>query len=324
MALAVCVIVSAIFVYLLLAKLDLREVYHEMRRVDPGILALLLITTPLGFVAMAGRSALLLRPLAPFSFFTLFKSVLVGFAGNNVLPFRVGELLRVDYLARRGPCPHSACLAVLAVERLLDVSCLVLLFFGLATVVIDLPSTPALGVLTAMAAFALFTLAAVGRRPHLLTTLSRALTGWLGEALSGWITEKATRFAEGLASLGSGRRVLGALAFSWLYWLTMMLNIQVVLVAFDLYLPWHAPAVVLVFITFGALLPSTPAMIGTFHYFSSLALTLLGVEPAQAASFAIVQHAVGMVPFTLFSVALLMGDYLRGDLVLGGRSSEGP
>jgi hypothetical protein len=310
---------SAVFLALLFSKIELRDVAEEIRQVHPGRLACILLTAVLGFFAMACRSAVLLRPLAPFSFTALFKSVLVSFAGNNVLPFRMGELLRVDYLARRGPCAHGACLAILAVERLLDVLCLVILFFGLATLVIELPSTPALVLLAAGVFLALVLLHFVGRYPARFERLLAAVTRPLGHRLSGWLLAQSSRFAEGLAVLGSGRRMAGAVFFSFLYWLAMAAGVWVVLWAFRLELPWYAPAVVLVFVTFGGMLPSSPAFIGTFHYFSSLALTFLGVEAARAASFAIVQHAAGMVPFTVISVVVLFGDFARGELSLRGR-----
>ena len=308
-------LVSGFFLFLLLGKLDLSDVWREIGQVHPGRLVLALVPGFFGFLAMAGRSATLFQPLVRLPFPTLFKSVLVSYAGNNVLPFRMGELLRVDYLARQGQVPHSSCLAILAVERLLDVVCLVALFFGLATLVVNLPSIPALALLAGGVGTALVVLFLVGRDPKRWIGYLGRVTAFLPSSMSDWLIHQASRFAAGLAVLGSPKRMLGAASFSVGYWFSMMAGVLLILWAFDLTLPWYAPAVVLVFVTFGGMLPSTPAFVGTFHYFSSLALTFLGVDPTLAASFAIVQHAAGVVPWTLFSFAVLFGDYLRGDLV---------
>ena len=49
---------------------------------------------------------------------------------------------------------------------------------------------------------------------------------------------------------------------------------------------------------------------GTYHYFSALGISLLGVDDSVAASFALVAHAVAFVPFTLVGLAVFAG-YIR-------------
>ena len=323
LAILVGLAVSSGFVVLMISGIDLARVIDEIRQVDVAVLSLTLVTSFAGFLAMATRSAVLLRPLHAYRPFQLFKSVLVSYAGNNVLPLRMGELLRIDYLARHGRCPHTSCLAVLAVERLLDLSCLVLLFFGLLPlVVVEMPSASAPGIVGAIVVASLVGLAWIGSDRQRFVKLSGQLTSWLGEGVSRWITSKAARFAEGLGALTKPTRVVAAIGLSWVYWLAGITGLGIALAAFDIDLPWYAPAVVIVFITFGVALPSAPAFIGTFHYFAMLALTLMGVDQERAVSFAVVIHAFGMVPFTLLGILLLYGEIVRGDLPLRQRLTD--
>ncbi|MEM7588530.1 MAG: lysylphosphatidylglycerol synthase transmembrane domain-containing protein [Acidobacteriota bacterium] len=316
--------ISVGFTTLLIRGLDLGRVAEEIAGVNLKILPFCLLTSLAGFLAMSARSAVLLRPLHPFPPFRLFKSVLVAFSGNNVLPLRIGELMRVDYLARHGRCSHSAVLAVLAVERLLDLSCLVLLFFALLPLaVVEMPGASAPALAGSVVLVALGGLLWVARDGERFVRWTRWLTAWLGERLSGWLAEQVERFAEGLGALKSPGRFFAAIGCSWLYWLASASGLGLMMLAFDLELPWYAPAVVLVFITFGVVLPSAPAFIGTYHYFAMLALTLMGVSEEQGASYAIVVHAVGIVPFTLIGILLLSGEILRGELRFGrGATSQ--
>jgi uncharacterized protein (TIRG00374 family) len=315
-AFLVGLVISAGFLVLVFTKIDLDEVITELRRIDLGVMSLTLISMGLGFVMMTLRSAVLLRPLHAYRPFRLLKSVLVGFAGNNVLPFRMGELLRVEYLARHGGLPHSSCLAVVAVERMIDLFCLVLLFFSLLPVALEQrPSTATLAATGATLTAAFVLLIAIARRRERFVRGCRRLTGWTGSRISGLVTSKADLFARGLASLGSPARIAAAAGFSGAFWLTSLTSVQLFLWAFGLDgLPWYSPVVVIVFVAFGTALPSTPAFIGTYHYFAMLALTLLGVDDARAGALAIVAHAVGIVPYTLVSIALLLGEFLRGEL----------
>jgi glycosyltransferase 2 family protein len=312
-SIAIGIAISAGFVHLLLSKVDLARVGREIATVDVAVLSLCLGSSLLGFLAMTGRSAVLLRPLHDYGRWRLFLSVLVGFAGNAVLPLRMGELLRVDYLARHGGCAHSSCLAVLAVERLLDLVCLVLLFFALLPVAaVEMPRASVFAGVGAAVASALLVLFLIARDRRRFTAAGRWLSGWLGERASLWIAARAERFAAGLRALESASGVAAACALSGAYWLSMLLGIRIALAAFDLTLPWYAPAVILVFVTFGVALPSAPAFLGTYHYFAVLALTVMGVEAERAVSFAVVFHAVGFVPFTLVSLVLLAGEVVGG------------
>src|SRR3954453_12254675 len=53
---------------------------------------------------------------------------LVGYMGNNVLPARGGELLKVGLLGARSPARHREVLGTVVVERVLDAGVLVALF----------------------------------------------------------------------------------------------------------------------------------------------------------------------------------------------------
>jgi uncharacterized protein (TIRG00374 family) len=314
--------ISVGFLVLIFTQIDLSEVLAELGKVNLGIMSLSQGTILIGFLMMTLRSKVLLRPLHRYPFYRLFRSVLVGFAGNNVLPLRMGELLRVEYLARHGRCAHSACLAVVATERLLDLLCLVLLFFGLLPVALaQMPSVPVLAGMGSALIVILALLIAIGRAPDHFVAITAKLSGWMGVRVSRFVTDKTRLFAQGLGSLRSVSSIAAAAGCVLGFWLTSLTTVRIFLWAFDLQLPWYSPVVVLVFVAFGNALPSTPAFIGTYHYFAILALTLLGVDDARAGAVAIVSHAMGVVPFTLISILLLLGDILRGELTLR-RSTE--
>src|SRR5262249_49776204 len=50
----------------------------------------------------------------------LFRAVAVGFMANNIFPLRIGELVRVGFLARETRAPAAAVLATVVLERVID------------------------------------------------------------------------------------------------------------------------------------------------------------------------------------------------------------
>src|SRR5689334_3663601 len=85
------------------------------------------------FVGVWLRSARwrLLLPAHTVNTSTLFRTLLVGFTVNNLLPLRMGEVARAYLLARWAKVPYTATIASLLVERVLDgLSLALLLLFA--------------------------------------------------------------------------------------------------------------------------------------------------------------------------------------------------
>jgi hypothetical protein len=318
-------VVSIFFMYLTFRKIDYYKVIGEIVRIDLGWMLLGLLVQFVGLLFMAVRSRFLLQPLYPFPFYRLLKSVFVAFAGNNVLPMRAGEFLRIDYLARHGQIPHSSTLAVVILERLLDLLWLILLFFVLLPLVMtQRPSGQSLYFLAAMVILLLGLVLVMNRYPQYTLNCFSRFTPLFGQRISCFLLEKLQLFLNGLNAVKSPWRVFGVLVATGCYWVCGMLNIQCWLWAFGISLPWYAPIFILVMLAFGVTLPSAPGFIGTYHYFVKSAILLLGanylqadtfflvgVSSHQADAFALVCHAAVVVPFTIIGIILLLPDYLR-------------
>lgn len=299
-------LVSAIFLYLALRRVSLSEVVAQISQVSWRLLAASLLTKLAGFLFMTWRSKLLLGPVRAMSSGRLFRSLLLSFVGNNLLPLRLGEIVRVDYLARHGEFSRASAFGIVLVERLLDLTTLLLLF--LCTIPLAVARVPVRGapyVLMAGSTLALAAVFVIGRRPALVVSLCRRWSQFLGETASIQISRQIARFADGMSSLSSISATTMVVGLSIGYWLTSVSSIQLWLWACDISLPWYAPVIVLGMISFGVAVPSSPGYVGTYHYFAATALALFGVERATALTFAIVGHAVSVFPFLVIGVAVL-------------------
>jgi len=323
---ALGVAISALFVYLTLRQIPLGTLVREISKVHLGILSLTLGTKFLGFVVMTVRSQVLFAPLDRFRFWRMFKSILVAFVGNNVLPFRAGELARIGYLAReREDVPASSAFAAVALERLLDLFTLALLFLILLSfALIDfssegVPQGAVVYLTTGILTVAVIGALGVSYKPDLFVGVIEPVASLFGDRFSGFVTDRARHFAEGLSGLSSPGQAASVVVLSFAYWGTAIASIAVWIWAFRLSLPWHAPLVIAVFSAFATVLPSSPGFVGTYHYFVKTAVEFFGVSAAVSASFAIVGHAAAMLPFTLVGILILLRDYLEGELVMPDR-----
>lgn len=305
--------VSALFLWLTFRKTDLAAVLASAESVNLGVLGLSLVTKLLGFGFMTLRSRVLVRDVGEIGYGDLFRSIWIGFTGNTVLPFRAGELLRIDYLSRCSGVDWTAFVAVVAMERLLDSLLLMLLFGATVTLfLVDVPLTGSLLMFAAVVVGAFAVTLFVARRPDWFIGIVETVSFLLGARLGGLVEGKARSFAQGLSGLGSWRGVILASGATVGYWATSLASVQIWLWAFSLDTPWYAPAAIIVFAGLGTLLPSSPGFVGTYHYFVSTALQQFGVGSVTAASVATVGHAVAFGPFAVVGILLVLVQILTG------------
>lgn len=306
-------LLSAVFVALTLRRVELRALGPHLVRVSVVWLGGSVALRGVALLFMTARSQILFSPLHRFGAWRQMRGILLALLGNNVLPFRAGELLRVGYLSRHGRLAPEAVLATVALEKLLDLVFLLLLFLSvLPMVVTELDPGLTVYLMAAGLAAALGLFISVGTRPQLFLTLVAAVVRPLGARVSGFVLRRAERFAGGLSALRSPWRIGGAVATSAAYWTFGLFSVQGWLWAFGLELPWYAPLLVMTLLAFGTMLPAAPSFVGTFHYFASWALVLLGVEKSIAVSFGIVGHAMTFLPWTLLAIPFVSGDLVRG------------
>ncbi|MFN8417624.1 MAG: lysylphosphatidylglycerol synthase transmembrane domain-containing protein [Anaerolineae bacterium] len=118
--LIVSIAISVLFLYIGLRNAHLDEVWEQIRSANflwiiPGVL--------IYFAAVWGRTwrwHYLLRPLKPVGLGKLFPIVVIGYMGNNVYPFRAGEVIRAYVLRRNEGVKITASLATIVVERIFD------------------------------------------------------------------------------------------------------------------------------------------------------------------------------------------------------------
>ena len=76
-----------------------------------------------------------------------------------------------------------------------------------------------------------------------------------------------------------------------------------------------------VFLSVGTMVPSSPGFIGTFHVAVAYALELMGVDPSMAASVAIASHFMATVPWTIIGLFVSL-PAIRGVWKRGGEESQ--
>ena len=221
----------------------------------------------------------------------------VGYMGNNVMPARAGELLRMWLVATRTGAGKRQVFGTLIAERMLDALAVIVLFTTVAF-------TDIAGVDLELRHVALLAGAAI---------LAAALGLGLLRLLSG--TPRAARllaFARPLwtASLQlRSLRGVALLAFSVAIWAAEAAVYWAVAPAVDVELGFAGAVYVTAFTNLFGLIPAGPGYVGTFDSAVVMAMKATGARGAGVVSYLLLLRFVLFVPITVVGLVVLFARY---------------
>ncbi|MEK7806846.1 MAG: lysylphosphatidylglycerol synthase transmembrane domain-containing protein [Chloroflexota bacterium] len=319
------VAVSALLLIVLVLQVEPGKITRALRQANYAYVAPAIALYFAAVYFRAVRWRYLLAPLRRFPVRRLYPVVVIGYMANNLLPFRLGELVRSYYLARQERFNTSTTLATVAVERVYD-GLTLLAFAALAGPVLlllgefdsagDTSRTTWIivaGLTAALFAGALIVLTLLATRPRYIFLADRVL----GHIPDRWGRNKAQEvvrtFIQGLGILSSPRKHLALFLLSLPVWLLESGMYLIVSYSFgidDYFGSAGTLALAVVLLTATSnLVTSFPAGIGGIGPFELVAqqtLLALGVVEDQATAYALVLHLVALwLPVNILGLALL-------------------
>lgn len=264
-------------------------------------------------VVRAVRWRRLLAPIRDVSFGATFGYLLIGYLANNVLPARLGELVRCHYLGDREGLSRATALGTVVVERVVDIA-VVVAIAAAAILVLSVRGIVASAVLVGVAIGVLLAVAlAIGIAAHRLPGAARVT------ALAGrWprLRDLVTRLREGLAVAGDPRTLFEALALTVVAWGATILAFAAAGQAVGVQLTIGQAALLASGVALASAIPSGPASLGTFELAAVQIAQVLGVAAAPAFAMALIVHATILLITSTGGVIALVR--------LGWRRSEEP
>jgi len=300
------VAISMVSLALALRGVHFGEVADALGQANYPLLLLAAATLPFTLWARTLRWKLLFYPMTHLRLSKLFSVLNIGYLISNAFPFRLGDVARAYLIGELEGVSKARALSTIVVERLLD-TLTVVLFLVLLLPLLEVPEwimRPGIAAGVGFLGLGVFLYALSyqqERAVSLFGALSRFLPGAWQERLSG-----------GFGSLVGGFEIvrqrpvaLPILSWSVFIWGSTALLNYLVMLAFDLRLPFTAAVLLLCVTTLGMVVPSSPGYVGVFHYLSVLSLSFFSVDQALALSYALVLHALIYITLVLAGVVSL-------------------
>ncbi len=326
--LAIGLALSAACLAWVLKELDFARLWELARQVNllyPLAVVLLLAVT---FWLRSQRWRILLRPVKQTGLANLYQANLIGFGANNLLPARLGELVRAYAVGRLEGVAASSALATIVVERVLDGLMLVLVLFlalmfvkpGARAGAFSVAHLRAAGLgLLAVYLAVLGLVAALWRWPGTTVDKAAGLAGRLSPGLGQKVRESLESFHHGLAILARARSLPSLVGLSLLLWAAVLGGFWVFLPAVGLAASPVLAAMALAGSSVGVAVPAGPGYAGTFQLAVTWALMMAGADQQRALAYSLLLWAVNYFPLTAAGLWLMW----RKGMALGGLSRQG-
>lgn len=302
--------ISVACVVVFLNQLDIRELVASLDSFQWKYLVFGIGSLGLGYTLRIYRWSVILNASDAGVGFRACRAPFLGsVALNNVLPLRLGDLVRAFVFPKSMGIRRTTATGSLIVERLLDLTTL-LLSLGIGLAAINAVSVPPSLVASAIALAVLTGAGLVGALLFSLP-LSRLLSEHGALHRQGGIITSVARAAATLLSdvnAMSRPRVLGlTLAMSLLVWVGEAGLFYSVLLGVGVD---NAPVVALLVMamaTLSTLVPAAPGYVGPFHLAAFTAISLAGGSVAQAGSYAVIAHLALWLPTTAAGALAIWG-----------------
>lgn len=304
-------------------NLDWSEVGHAVGNSDPYLLTAAVSIISVAYLFRAFRWGALLKPLSAARFSDLFAATTIGFSGVFLLG-RAGEFVRPVMLSMRDPRVRpSASLVTIVVERIYDMTAVVLMF-AINLLWFKPPRTLEISFdRVRIAGLALLAAAIVGiafltwfrtKSARVIGLFERLFERWqfIPRAVTKLVLRMLEQLAQALRVLVNLTELLETIGWTALLWFGVAAANLLVMRAFHLHVGLAETIFVLGWSMVGSVVPTPGGAAGAFHAATAAGLVFLGVEKEIAAALSIVMHLVDFGPAVLFGLFY----FIRGDLSL--------
>lgn len=324
------ILISGVFLTLAVWNFNSREFMNAVGNMNPLYFFPALSFYLLSFLFRTIRWRVMLRSVKPITHRSVFSYIVIGYMANNLLPARLGEIVRAYVTGKRERMSRSSVFASVVLERLFD---------GLTILIILLVLMFAAGVdrgwlrYMAWGASALF-LGGLGFFFALAYQRERAIsmTESVVRCLPDRIAEKVMhilrRFTAGLVLLREPRDFFISFIISFIVWTCEVMVYYIYLKAFGIDVPFIAALLALVVVNLSSLIPSSPSYIGVFQYACVKSLQVFGVGSTTALAWSVAIHSTQIIPITLLGLFILsrmglsMGEISRAEMEEAEKNGE--
>jgi len=243
------------------------------------------------------RWKILLKPTTNSSLGQLYPPMMIGYAGNLILPMQLGEFVRVILAAKSLNIHTAPVLTSVVLERLFDFFTLFVLI-GLTTLFNENNSA------TLASAFFLIGIGCLGATLILLfyifftdqfVSIFRKATVFLPSHFQSRLIDFVIQGADGLHAIKDPGLLMRIILISLLQWGMMWICVYLSIIATGLDISIFTAFIVLIFVIIGISIPTSPGYIGSIQAAYYIALSSYSISASAALTASLFYHITAYI-----------------------------
>ncbi len=284
--------ISIASLWFVLRGVDFASVGAILRTAIPAWILVTVLLQTVDVLLRAARWQRLIAPIKWIRFRSMLAYLLIGYLANNILPARLGELVRSHYLGDREDVSRASALGTVVVERVVDTA-VVVIIGAIAIFVLHVRGVVASAVLVGLAITGLLCVGlAVGILAHRLPGADRIIA--IAERRPR-IAEVGRRLHDGLAVARRPRTLVDGVGLSVAAWGASLLAVAAAGQALGIELTIGEAALFASGIALATAIPSGPGYLGTFELAAVTIGTAIGLSKDQALALGLLIHVTILV-----------------------------
>ena len=281
--------ISFLCIYLVYKNIDFNLFFSELS--ETNYILILIASFLLCFTVFirALRWKIILNK--DISIYNLFKVQMIGYFANNILFFRIGEVLKSYTLGKKENISKSYILGTVVFERFLDM----LILFLMILVCMIISPIMNIGDIS-LFKILLVVFGILGLFLIMFFSLSKVSVPFK------FVEQFISNFVLAYQSLGL-KQFIYSILLGIVIWIIYWVNVDLVFKAFGNKVEIHISLIILIVASLIVSVPSLPGGIGTFHLGVNLTLLSLGVINSESVlPFVTVLHGYGYIVLTLIGL----------------------
>ena len=294
----ICISIAGL--YYAFRGIDFVQLWKIINQLDLfyGTLSLIILLT--SNIVRALRWQILAYPIDKISIRPAFSSIMIGYFGNSILPFRMGEFLRAYVLAEKTSLNVPTAFGTIVTERILDfVGLSLLILLTILVYPVDwINQQIIIGVVVLSLTAFVFVFYFKEINEIFLFDLKKIRLLQKSTALK--IIEILERLINGAVAIRSTNKVMLIFLYTVLIWLMYCFSTYFALLSIGISIKWYEVCVLMISTSLAISVPAAPAYVGTYHATVVYVLTtFFFINQLDAQASAIIIHGVGTIPFII-------------------------
>jgi glycosyltransferase 2 family protein len=301
-------IISIILLYLSLKDIKFREIIEILKKAD-----LKIIFFPTVFIFISAT-------LSAFKWSRItgnsvrlqdtFISLIIGLFVNNVLPARIGEIVKGYVLSKKTGISFTFGLSTVLIDRFFDLAGLLLIVF------IFFPKQ-SLPPMVSQSLFALVILL-ISCMVILIIVSREKFTGALVNILGKIKKPFLLRFTHRLIEIGENIRRINSpliiiyyVAISFVQWLCMSTALYFAILTLNVSVKFVYIPFICALLNMGLTIPSSPGYVGVYQFLLVYILSIFNVPKQEGFAVSIMFHASWYIPYNILGFIFLLKEHLK-------------